>query len=99
MIGLAMRAGKVIIGTEQVCLALPKKGRVLLVLVSDGASDATKKKLFVKCEFYSTRAIRIPLDTQTLGRTVGKTYSPACVAITDASFAEAIGRIILSDEN
>ena len=45
MLGFAMRAGKVIIGTEQVLVALKSRGRVRLVLVADGVSDATKKKI------------------------------------------------------
>ena len=57
MLGFAMRAGKLILGTDIVCRAMPKRGagRVLLVAVSCTASDATKKKLFTKSEFYGIR--------------------------------------------
>ncbi len=92
MLGLAMRAGKVIVGTEQVCLAMPK-GRVKLVLVSAGASEGTRKKLRTKCEYYSIKSITVEADIDTLGKILGKTYSPACVGIADEGFAREIERL------
>lgn len=89
MLGLAMRAGKLIIGTEMICRAMPK-GVAELVVVSSGASCGTKKKLFYKCEFYSTELIEIDIDTERLGRLLGKTYTPAAVAVTDHGIAEQI---------
>lgn len=98
MLGLAMRAGKVIIGTEQVCLALPRRGRVRLVMVSAGASDATKKKVTVKCAFYGVESIEVEMDTNELGSLLGKTYAPACVAVTDDGFAREILKAHMSDK-
>lgn len=89
MLGLAMRAGRVTVGTEQVCLAMPT-GRVRLVLVSEGASDGTKKKVLTKSDFYGISAITVDIDTAELGRLLGKTHTPACVAITDENFAKQI---------
>ena len=98
MLGLAMRAGKAVVGTEQICIAL-SKGRVCLVLTSHGASDGTKNKLKYKCEFYKTRMIEINIDTEELGRLLGKTYTPAAVAIADDNFAAAIVKILDSEES
>jgi ribosomal protein L7Ae-like RNA K-turn-binding protein len=89
MLGFAMRAGKVIIGTDLVCRAMPT-GRVKLVLVSSTASEATKKKLFVKSDYYSISAIEVDVDTERLGNLLGKTYAPAAVAVTDDGFAAEI---------
>lgn len=93
-----MRAGKVIIGTEQVCLALPRRGRIRLVLVSAGASDATKKKITVKCAYYGVESIEVTMDTDELGSLLGKTYTPACVGITDDNFATEIRKAHVSDK-
>ena len=90
MLGLAMRAGKVVIGTEMVCTSLGKKGRVKLVLVACDASAATKKKVITKCEFYGVPVKEVELDTGELGRLLGKTYAPATVAVTDDGFAKEI---------
>ena len=92
MLGLAMRAGKVVIGTEIVCKSLGKTGRVKLVLVAADASPSTKKKLRTKCEFYGVAVTESPLDTGETGRLLGKTYGPAAVAIIDEGFAREIAK-------
>ncbi len=89
MLGLAMRAGKVIIGTELVCRAM-RQGRIRLVVVSGTASAATKKTLSNKCEFYKVNTVVVDTDTAELGRLLGKTYAPAAVGITDDGFAREI---------
>ena len=96
MLGFAMRAGKVIIGTDLVCRAMPT-GRVKLVLISAAASDATKKKLFVKSDYYSISAIEVDVDTERLGNLLGKSYAPAAVAVTDEGFAEEIKKATVSN--
>lgn len=92
MLGFAMRAGKVIIGTELVCSALASggKNRARLVLIAAGASEGTKKKLLHKSEFYGVEAITVNIDQDELGRLLGKLYAPATVAIIDDRFAEEI---------
>ena len=96
MLGFAMRAGKVVIGADQVASALPKKGRdeVKLVLLSVGASNSTKKRITTKCEFYRKELKQIDIDTEELGRMLGKLYAPAVLAITDERFANEIVRAI-----
>ena len=100
MLGFAMRAGKTVIGTELITKALAR-GTVRIVVISSGASDATKKKLTVKSEFYGVLAIEIGIDTDELGRLLGKTYAPAAVAVTDGGFAEEIKKAFakMKDEN
>ena len=92
MLGLAMRAGKVVIGTETVCLSLGKRDKVKLVLIACDASDATKKKIVTKCNFYGVAVTEVELDTSEMGRLLGKTYGPATVAILDDGFAREILR-------
>ena len=94
MLGFAMRAGKLCIGTPLVCKGLGTKGMggIRLVLVSEGASEGTKKKLRCKCEFYGVGLWEIPLSTEELGRLLGKLYAPSAVAVTDNGFAVEILR-------
>jgi ribosomal protein L7Ae-like RNA K-turn-binding protein len=96
MLGFAMRAGRVVIGADQVVAALPKRGKdeVRLVLVSNGASDGTKKRMTTKCEFYRKQLIMIETETEELGRMLGKLYAPAVIAITDERFANEIARAL-----
>ena len=97
MLGLAMKAGKVVIGTEQV-IAFLQKNRLKLVLLSGTASEGTQKKIRFKCEFYKTPILMLDLDTDELGRLLGKTYAPAVVGITDENFSNVITKL-LNDEN
>ncbi len=93
MLGFAMRAGKLLIGTEIVCKAMAK-GDVKLALVSTGASDGTKKKIASKCEFYSIRTIQIDISTDDLGSLLGKSYSPAVIGVVDDGFAKEIAKAV-----
>ena len=101
MLGFAMRAGRLVLGTEQVCLAMAKSGdkRPRLVLISHEASANTKKNLTTKGEFYGIQTTTIDLDADTLGQLLGKSYPPMAVAVCDDAFAREI-RVALgiSDE-
>lgn len=96
MLGFAMRAGKVIIGADQIVAALPQKRKddVKLVLLSSSASDGTKRRMTNKCEFYGKKLIQIDIDTEELGRLLGKLYAPVVLAITDERFADEISRAL-----
>lgn len=97
MLGLARRAGKVIIGTAEVCLSMPR-GRTALVIVSDEASAATKKRLTTKCDFYGIKKITVSIGMSELARRLGKTTTPACVAVTDDGFAAQLIKLAESTE-
>ena len=101
MLGFAMRAGKLMIGTETVCKAMAKRGkdRLRLVLIATDASEGTKKKILTKAEFYGITATEINIDQGELGRLLGKLYAPATVAITDDRFAEEIRRALDTDDS
>lgn len=101
MIGFAMRAGKVMIGTDLVCASMSKNGakRARLVILASTASEGTKKKIRCKCEFYGVEFIIIDIDGDSLGQMLGKTYAPAVIAIIDERFAEEIRKAHISAEN
>ena len=70
--------------------------RIRIALIASDASEATKKKIRTKGEFYGIEVKEIELDTASLGSLLGKTYGPATVAICDDGFAKEI-RLALSD--
>ena len=92
MLGFAMRAGKVIIGTDLVCTSMAKRGKdkAKFILIARDASEATKKKIIFKSEYYGIEAVVSDIEASELGRLLGKLYAPAAVAITDDRFAEEI---------
>ncbi len=101
MLGFAMRAGKVIIGTDPICKSMAKQGgsKPRLVLICRSSSEGTKKKLLCKAEFYNIRVCIIDIDSSELGRLLGKLYAPAAVAIVDDRFAEEIISAIGTDNS
>lgn len=94
LLGLATRAGRVIVGVPLICAALSQsKGgkRPLLVLVANDASAATQKKITDKCSFYGVRQIALAADCEQLALTVGKRGAAvAAVGITEEHLAKAI---------
>ena len=97
MLGLAMKAGKVVIGTEQV-IAYLQKNKLKSVLLSGTSSEGTQKKIRFKCEFYKTPLSVLDIDTDELGRMLGKTYGPAVVGITDENFSNVISKLLNGEE-
>ena len=97
LLGLATRAGRVIVGVPLICAAFTqsKSGkRPLLVLVANDASAATQKKITDKCSFYGVRLITLPTDCEQLALTVGKRGAAvAAVGVTEEHLATAIGEL------
>ena len=96
MLGFAMRAGKVVLGTDLVIGAIRAKGKgkARLLLISESASEGTRKKLCFKAEFYGVKTCFIDLSPDELGQTLGKKSSPVCLAIIDDNFAEEITKAL-----
>lgn len=89
-LGLCRRAGKTVLGTPLVCEALAKRKKPDLVLFSESASAATKKRIENKCRFYGVEAMALPVSTGELAHALGKQGDLAALAVTDAGFAGAI---------
>ena len=81
-------------GTPLVCEALAKRKPPVLVILSEGASEATAKRITDKCRFYRVPLITVPADTGRLARAVGKSCALAAVAVTDENFAKELRKII-----
>lgn len=94
MLGFAMRAGKVQLGTDTVCASLSRKGGtdIKLVIMPHDASDNAKDKITRRCIAHGVRYIVVDIDASELGRLLGKLYAPAVVALTDDGFASEILR-------
>ena len=87
LIGLAMKAGKVVSG-EFATDKNVKAGKAWLVLVSTDASDNTKKMFSNMCEFYEV-PIYFYGNKEELGHAIGKEMRSS-LAITDEGFAKSL---------
>ena len=87
MLGLAATAGKVVSGEFSTEKAV-KTGKAFLVIVSQEASENTKKMFRNMCSFY-----RVPIylyaSKEALGNAVGKQFR-ASLAVLDQGFASSL---------
>lgn len=94
MIGLAMKAGKVVSGEFSTEKAVKTKA-AFLVIVSEAASENTKKKFRNMCTYYE-----VPLyffgEKEVLGHAIGKEFR-ASLAVLDEGFAKAIEKHLTSE--
>lgn len=95
MLGIAMKAGKVVSGETSTETAV-KNLTAYLVIIAEDASANTKKHFMDMCEYrgipvitYSTR--------ENLGRAIGKDFR-SNLAITDEGLADAVQRS-MEEEN
>lgn len=86
-IGLAARARKIVSGEELVIKEI-RRTNVKLVLLSEDASEQTKKKLMDKCSFYKV-PIRVLGNRSDLGQAIGKAER-VVIGIVDAGFANKL---------
>lgn len=94
MLGLAARAGKLIYGTPMICEALKERKKIYYVFRAKGCSDNTRKRIEDRCKYYGVSLIDVELDTPLLASRLGKQGELAAVALTDASFAEGIEKLL-----
>lgn len=87
MLGLAMKAGKVVSGEFATDKNI-KSQRAWLVIIPEDASNNTKKMFSNMCDFY-----KVPLHffgtKETLGHAVGKSMRSS-LAIIDEGFAKSL---------
>ncbi len=92
MIGMAMKAGKVASGEFATEKAV-KSGKAALVIVSETASENTKKKFQNMCDYY-----KVPIyffgKKEELGHAIGKEFR-ASLAVLDTGLAKAIEKKVI----
>jgi len=83
-LGLALRAGSVITGEEQVVQGIRNK-KVYLVILAEDISHNTFKKVTDKCQTYKVEYTR-RATSEEIGQALGKSFRKV-IGITNAKFA------------
>ena len=96
MLGLAARAGKIASGEFSTEKAV-KSGSASLVIVSEEASENTKKMFHDKCSFYQV-PIYLYASKEALGNAIGKQFR-ASLAVLDEGFAKSLEEKLINREN
>ena len=89
MLGLCMRAGRLVSGEDAVLTAI-RRGTARLVIVDASASENTRKMFADSCAYYGVERLIAPGDA--LGAAIGKPGRKA-VAVTDDGFAASIRKL------
>ncbi|MCD2256261.1 L7Ae/L30e/S12e/Gadd45 family ribosomal protein [Agrilactobacillus fermenti] len=90
LLGLAMRAGKIITGESMVQQALVN-GKLALVYVAQDTGASTKKKFKDKTEFYHV-PIHDELTTEQITQAIGRPRK--ILGITDKGFAKGMVKLM-----
>ena len=93
-IGLARKAGKIVVGTDAVCDEIRKK-KIVTVLYANDISDNTKKKISDCCVYYQIPVYSCSLTKDELGHAIGKSFA-ACIGITDENLSLLINRNLIN---
>ena len=103
MAGFAMRAGKLICGTDKICdeirrHGIPDDGETLakpvgVVLLTEDASANTQKRIENACRYYRVELIRTALTSDELATRIGRAAAAAC-ATFDKGFADGMKKAV-----
>lgn len=96
MLGLAKRAGALIIGTDLVTKALPS-GKVKLVMYAENASANTEKKITDKCKFYTTKCVKLTYSSDEIAHAIGKLSSVTVIGTADENFSGELISLISNE--
>lgn len=94
-VSLCRKAGRLRMGMDLVCEEV-QKGGVRLVLVADGVSGRSERKVREVCEAGNVPVHRLPCTMEELSRVTGKKYG--ILAVCDEGFAGMIGGLLGSEE-
>ena len=87
LLGFCRKAGKLVIGTEQVT-ALIKSGAACLVVLSEDISEKTEKEMRYFAKNGKAVIIRLPFDRDTVAHATSTTAG--ILATADEGFCKAI---------
>lgn len=91
MLGLASKAGKLVSGEEVVRNSI-RQGKVKLLIISEDASDNTKKRFINTADFYKVTTYFWGSKEQ-LGSSIGKS-DRSVVGITDDNFTKSVASLL-----
>lgn len=90
-LGMAKRAGKLVLGEENILNAIRSK-QAKIVFIAEDASPNTKKRIMDKCSYYEISCKQIGSRDE-LGNSIGK-QATGVIAIKDEGFAKMFQAIL-----
>lgn len=97
-IGLARRAGKLVVGAEM-CEEAIKAGKTVLCVMANDISENSGEKLHKCLKYRDVPYIKLNMGKEELARKLGKSAFVVACAITGEGFASIIYKALETDEN
>lgn len=92
LLGLAMCAGKLVSGEDEIEKSV-RKGRISLLVLAADISDGTRKRYTDLAAFYHVCCITLSVGKAELGYAIGKNLR-AAVAVGDPGFGKACLKLV-----
>lgn len=96
MIGLAFKAGKVVAGEDAVRKSI-RSGKVKLLVISEDASENTRKRFSNAAEFYKVEKVLWGSKVQ-MGMSIGK-GERSVIGITDENFCKSLKGMMAAEQS
>lgn len=96
LLGISMKAGKVIFGTDA-CIEKIGKKKVDLIIIAEDASERTKSHLQAICE-KNNISIVVYSNIEKISKSIGK-VNKAVIGIREKNLANQIKQLIYRGEN
>ena len=97
-LGLAKKAGKLVVGANLVSTLVRSDKKPCLVLLALDASPNTKKVIESACRHHGVPCRTVPYSMDALSHAIGASYYISCVAVSDAGFARMISERMNGEE-
>lgn len=94
LLGLCARARRLVYGTMPICDGLRDKKEILLVLMAEGVSENTRKRLSDRCQYYGVRLESAGVSPEVLAHVLGRGGELAAVGVTDKHFAAGLEALL-----
>lgn len=102
LLGLAARAGRVVVGVPLICTALQKGAKdktPLLVLMASDCSPNTRKRIGDRTAYYHVPLQELSADCAMLAHAVGKKDAAvAAVGVTEPHLAKAVEEALTQED-
>lgn len=96
LLGLARRAGRLVIGSDPVRESLEDKKAYIVIVASDISAN-TYKKIAYLCESFRIKCYAVNRSKEELSISLGKTC--AVLAVTDKGFGDKLISLINAEQN
>lgn len=95
-LGLAMRAGKLVLGSEAVIEQI-RSGKAKAVYYAEDVSSNTEKKFRDCCGHHGAEAVKLGYTMAELSSALGKTCNVSAVCVSDENFYKVISKAIYQE--